>query len=137
MKEEKERTFKDLIRAVEEFHQVHGIHISEGPTARSLDDALSRYRLMREENEEYLDAARSKDMTAVADALGDQLYVLCGTIIEHGLQDHMIAIFEEIHASNMSKCNEEGDVVRDEHGKVIKGPNYFKPNIASIIKHDK
>jgi predicted HAD superfamily Cof-like phosphohydrolase len=73
----------------------------------------------------------------VADALGDMLYILCGTIIEHGLQDKIVAVFDEIQRSNMSKLGQDGKPIYREDGKVLKGPNYFKPDIASIVIDDK
>jgi predicted HAD superfamily Cof-like phosphohydrolase len=73
----------------------------------------------------------------VADALGDMLYILCGTIIEHGLQDKIVAVFDEIQRSNMSKLGQDGKPIYREDGKVLKGTNYFKPDIASIVIDDK
>ena len=70
----------------------------------------------------------------VADALGDMLYILCGTIISHGLQDKMEYIFDEIQRSNMSKLDTNGKPIYRDDGKVMKGPHYFKPNIAAILK---
>ena len=89
---------------------------------------------MREQNEEYLEAASDNDLVEVADALGDMLYILCGTIIEHGLQYKIEEVFEEIQRSNMSKLGEDGEPIYREDGKVLKGPNYFKPNIQSILE---
>ena len=88
---------------------------------------------MREENEEYLDAATNGDLVEVADALGDLLYILCGTIIEHGLQYKIEEVFDEIQRSNMSKLGKDGEPIYREDGKVLKGPNYFKPNIKDIL----
>ena len=62
------------------------------------------------------------------------LYILCGTIIEHGMTELIEEVFDEIHRSNMSKLGEDGNPVYREDGKVIKGPNFFKPDIAKIIK---
>ena len=70
----------------------------------------------------------------VADALGDMLYILCGTIIEHGMQDKIETVFEEIQRSNMSKLGDDGQPIYREDGKVLKGPNYFKPNIKDILE---
>ena len=89
---------------------------------------------MKEENEEYLEAANNNDMVEVADALGDMLYILCGTIIEHGMQHKIEAVFEEIQRSNMSKLGDNGQPIYREDGKVLKGPNYFKPNIQEILE---
>ena len=62
------------------------------------------------------------------------LYILCGTIIEHGLQDKIDDVFNEIQRSNMSKLGLDGQPIFREDGKVLKGPNYFKPNILKILK---
>jgi predicted HAD superfamily Cof-like phosphohydrolase len=88
---------------------------------------------MREENEEYLDAANNKDLVEVADALGDMLYILCGTIIEHGMQHKIEEVFNEIQKSNMSKLGADGKPIYRQDGKVLKGPDYFKPDISSIL----
>ena len=89
---------------------------------------------MKEENDEYIEAVENDDIVEVADALGDMLYILCGTIIEHGMTELIEEVFDEIHRSNMSKLGEDGNPVYREDGKVIKGPNFFKPDIAKIIK---
>ena len=68
---------------------------------------MLRYKLIREENEEYLDAAMRGDLVEVADALGDILYILCGTMLKHGLEDKMDEVFREIQRSNMSKLDAE------------------------------
>ena len=93
-----------------------------------------RFNLMKEENEEYFEAANNNDMVEVADALGDMLYILCGTIIEHGMQHKIDEIFSEIQNSNMSKLGADGNPIYREDGKVLKGPNYFKPDIRKILK---
>ena len=93
-----------------------------------------RFDLMAEENEEYLEAAKDNDLVEVADALGDMLYILCGTILEHGMQYKIEEVFEEIQRSNMSKLGADGKPIYREDGKVMKGPNYFKPQIMEIIK---
>ncbi len=125
---------KHKIAAVSEFHQAFGLGILQNPTANlGIEKNLLRYELMREENEEYLEAANAGDMVEVADALGDMLYILCGTIIEHGMQHKIEAVFNEIQRSNMSKLGPDGRPIYREDGKVLKGPNYFKPNIKEIL----
>ncbi len=126
---------KNKIAAVHEFHKAFGLGIKETPTAE-LGEAknLLRYKLMREENEEYLEAANNNDLVEVADALGDMLYILCGTIIEHGMQDKIEEVFNEIQRSNMSKLGADGRPIYREDGKVLKGPNYFKPDIQAILE---
>ncbi len=129
------RTMKKYTEAVKQFHTAFKIGYLEAPKADlGLDKNMLRYKLMREENEEYLEAANANDLVEVADALGDMLYILCGTIIEHGLQHKIDEVFDEIQRSNMSKLGADGAPIYREDGKVLKGPNYFKPNIESILK---
>jgi predicted HAD superfamily Cof-like phosphohydrolase len=125
------------ISAVTSFHKAYGLGVEDKPTV-ALPDSIStlRFNLMKEENEEYLEAAKEGDLIEVGDALGDMLYILCGTIIAHGFQDKMEAIFDEIQKSNMSKLDENGKPIYREDGKVMKGPNYFKPNLRKIIEVD-
>ncbi len=126
---------KKPLNAVSEFHSAFGLGISDSPRANlGIAKNKLRYELMKEENEEYLEAASNNDLTEVADALGDMLYVLCGTILEHGLQHKIEEVFDEIQASNMSKLDEDGKPLYREDGKVIKGPNYFKPEIEKLFK---
>jgi predicted HAD superfamily Cof-like phosphohydrolase len=66
-------------------------------------------------------------------AIGDILYITFGLVTKHGLQDKMEEIFDEIHRSNMSKLDENGKPIYREDGKVLKGPNYFKPDIKKIL----
>lgn len=127
-------TLKETISAVETFHDAFGISNNYQPTVElSEADILLRYKLMREENEEYLEAAQKGDLVEVADALGDMLYILCGTILKHGLQDKIAEVFEEIQRSNMSKLDKDGKPIYREDGKVLKSELYFKPNIAAIL----
>lgn len=123
------------INSVKEFHTAFEIGYSEIPRA-DLGEVknLLRFNLMKEENEEYLEAVQNNDLTEIADALGDMMYILCGTIIEHGLQHKIEAVFDEIQRSNMSKLGEDGNPIYREDGKVMKGPNYFKPNFSEILK---
>jgi len=126
---------KNKIAAVYQFHTAFNLNIQDTPTvAISEDRKKLRFELMKEENEEYLEAAENNDLVEVADALGDMLYILCGTIIEHGMQDKIEEVFNEIQRSNMSKLGEDGSPIYREDGKVLKGPNYFKPNIGAILE---
>lgn len=127
---------KDKLEAVQAFHEAFGLGVLYEPKANlGHDKNLLRYKLMREENEEYLEAAQEGDLEEVADALGDMLYILCGTILEHGMQHKIDEVFEEIQRSNMSKLGADGKPIYREDGKVMKGPNYFKPNIAAILEN--
>jgi len=124
----------NAIDAVKEFNKAFKIQYSESQEA-NLDESTVdlRYRLMQEENNEYLEAAKNKDLVEIADALGDKLYILCGTILAHGLQDKIVEVFDEIQRSNMSKLSTDGSPVIRDDGKILKGPNYFKPNIKKIL----
>jgi len=125
---------KDKILAVKEFHKAFKLDYLESPKANlGSDKNKLRFNLMKEENEEYLEAANNDDLVEVADALGDMLYILCGTIIEHGVQHKIDEVFDEIQNSNMSKLGGDGNPIYREDGKVLKGPNYFKPNIEKIL----
>lgn len=126
---------KKQLASVREFHTSFGQGVSEVPKA-TLGEAVNllRYNLMKEENEEYYEAVQNNDLIEIADALGDMLYILCGTIIEHGLQHKIEEVFDEIQRSNMSKLGADGKPVYREDGKVMKGPNYFKPNFEEILK---
>ena len=126
---------KNKIAAVSEFHKAFKLNMNSKPIASIGEDRKKlRFELMKEENEEYLEAANNNDLVEVADALGDMLYILCGTIIEHGMQDKIEEVFNEIQRSNMSKVGEDGKPIYREDGKVLKGPNYFKPDFSKILR---
>lgn len=130
-------TIKETIQAVEKFHDSFGIENNYSPTTElSVKEIELRHRLMQEENDEYLEAAKNGDLVEVADALGDQLYILCGTILKHGLQNKIEEVFNEIQRSNMSKLDENGKPIYREDGKIMKSSNYFKPNIKRILAND-
>ncbi|MBL1280620.1 MAG: nucleoside triphosphate pyrophosphohydrolase family protein [Fluviicola sp.] len=125
---------QETIAAVETFHKAFKIGNNYQPTVDlSEKDIALRHRLMQEENEEYLEAAKAGDLVEVADALGDMLYILCGTILKHGLQGKIEEVFEEIQRSNMSKLDADGQPIYREDGKVMKSELYFRPNIEGIL----
>ena len=129
----------DKINKVKQFHEVFLIGNEEKPKA-VIDESifLLRHRLMHEENQEYLDACKNGDLVEIADALGDMLYIWCGTVLKHGMQDVIGDIFDEIQKSNMSKLDKNNKPIFRDDGKVMKGENYFKPDIKSILlKHVK
>lgn len=129
--------FKTYVKKVEEFQSTFKLPINQSPTVQ-IDKSLSelRYNLMHEENIEYLQACHNGDLKEVADALGDKLYILLGTIITHGMQEVIEDVFNEIHSSNMSKLDQDGQPIYREDGKILKSDQYFKPDIPSILdKH--
>jgi phosphoribosyl-ATP pyrophosphohydrolase len=122
------------IRYVEIFHDTFKIGNRYTPTAEVGENEYTlRYNLIKEENEEYLEACKNNDLVEIADALGDQLYILFGTILRHGLQHKIEEVFDEIQRSNMSKLDENGNPIFREDGKIMKSNLYFKPNIKDIL----
>ncbi|ARN76907.1 hypothetical protein BST97_02215 [Nonlabens spongiae] len=125
---------KKQIDAVALFHKSFKLNTQSSPTVAIPDERKKlRFELMKEENEEYFEAAMNNDTIEVADALGDMMYILCGTIIEHGMQGIIEEVFDEIQRSNMSKLGVDGQPIYREDGKVLKGPNYFKPDFSKIL----
>lgn len=129
-----EKLLLTKIMAVGEFHEVFQIGNRRAPTAEIGEAEIQlRYNLMKEENDEYLDACKNGDLVEIADALGDQLYILFGTILRHGLQHKIEEVFDEIHRSNMSKLDAQGNPIFREDGKILKSDQYFRPNIRSVL----
>ena len=126
--------FEKIIGAVEAFHDAFRIKNHYEPVLLPENEAELRFNLMKEENEEYFEAVKNGDLVEIADALGDQLYILCGTILRHGLQHKIVEVFEEIQRSNMSKLDKDGNPIYREDGKVLKSELYFKPDIRKILE---
>ena len=135
----KELTSKSIliekINKVKEFHEVFLIGSREKAEGTiSEKEYLLRHTLMKEENDEYLEACKNGDIIEIADALGDKLYILFGTILKHGLQYKIEEVFDEIHRSNMSKLDDSGKPIFREDGKILKSSNYFKPAIKAVLE---
>jgi len=111
---------------VQQFHDKVGAAVAPRPQNVDRDTAKLRYNLIREENEEYLEAADAGELTNVADALADLLYVVLGACVVHGID--IRPIFEEVHRSNMTKT--PLDPVTKKGGK---GPGYQPPRIAELL----
>ena len=123
----------EKIKSVAEFHTVFKIGNADQIKLIDENDYLLRFNLIKEENEEYLEACKNNDIIEIADALGDQLYILFGTILKHGLEHKIEEVYDEIHRSNMSKLDENGRPIYREDPKVLKSNLYFKPNIKKIL----
>lgn len=134
---------KHLISQVELFQNAFSQPINQKPTLVNQELSELRFELMKEENEEYLEAVLNKDLVGIMDALGDQLYILCGTILTHGGQHIIESVFEEIQRSNMSKLDENGKpIINGENGvldgsrplgKILKPKTYSEPNIKQFL----
>ena len=93
-----------------------------------------RHRLMEEENNEYLEACENGDLVEIADAIGDKLFILMGTAIEHGMSQNLLdRIFNEIKDSNYSKLDDNGEPIFRHDGKIAKSNNYFEPRLKGIL----
>lgn len=124
---------KKQLDAVARFHEAFNQKNAKWPQHLGANEFELRHRLMGEENDEYLEACINNDIVGIADALGDQMYILCGTILKHGLQNIIEDIFDEIQSSNMSKLGEDGQPILRDDGKILKGPSYFKPDIQKFL----
>lgn len=124
---------KEQLKAVEDFHNAFFQENGHEPRLLPDKDYQLRYKLMDEENKEYYEACEMGDLVGIADALGDKLYILCGTILKHGMQHKIEEVFAEIQRSNMSKLGEDGKPVFREDGKILKGSNYTPPSIGPIL----
>jgi predicted HAD superfamily Cof-like phosphohydrolase len=124
---------KKQIKQVRNWHEKFGRCVSAFPTAfPSTTSCEMRHRIMAEENEEYLAAAVAGDRTEILDALGDQLFVLIGTILTHGMQDVIEEAFDRIAASNLSKLGADGKPIVRDDGKILKGPNFQPPKLRDL-----
>ena len=118
--------------SVKKFMETFGQEIknkAEFPSEKIQDLRVS---LIDEELSELKEAIENKDIKEVADALTDILYVTYGA--GHAFGIDLDQCFDEVQRSNMSKLDENGKPIFNEHGKVLKGPNYFKPNLEKFIK---
>jgi predicted HAD superfamily Cof-like phosphohydrolase len=115
------------------FHKAFGAGILNKPGIPSQERCDLRLNLLSEELEELKEAIDNNDIVGIADALVDIQYVLSGSVIEFGLSSIFEKLFDEVHASNMSKLDENGNAIIREDGKVLKSSLYFKPNLKPII----
>ena len=116
------------------FMKTFGQEIKTKPSLSTEKINKLRLDLIKEELEELTDAMNKKDLLEVADALTDILYVTYGA--GHSFGVNLDSCFDEVQRSNMSKLGEDGKPIYNEHGKVMKGPNYFVPNLKKIIGLD-
>ena len=117
--------------AVGEFMNTFGQEVKTDPDWPDEDTQKLRLELIAEELEEMWDAIENKDLVGVADALTDILYVTYGA--GHAFGIDLDKCFDEVQNSNMSKLGENGEPIYNESGKVMKGPNYFKPDLSKFV----
>ena len=116
---------------VRTFMKTFGQEVKTKPSFSS--DKINKLRLdlIKEELNELTEGMKNKDLLEVADALTDILYVTYGA--GHAFGINLDKCFEEVQNSNMSKLDEKGKPIYNEHGKVMKGPNYFKPDLSKFV----
>ena len=121
-----------LQQLVFEFHVAFGLPRADRPTMDVTDDlAALRNALLKEESAELITACEQRDLVAIADGIADVLYVVFGTAVTYGLD--AASLVREVHRSNMSKLGPDGLPILREDGKVIKGPNYSRPDFKSLL----
>ena len=118
--------------SVKKFMQTFGQQIKEKAEFPNEKITKLRYELIEEELQEFKEAIDKKDIKEVADALTDILYVTYGA--GHAFGINLDKCFQEVQNSNMSKLDQNGKPIYNEKGKVMKGPNYFKPDLSKFIK---
>tara|TARA_Y100000817_G_C16782122_1_gene511060 strand:+ start:706 stop:1077 length:372 start_codon:yes stop_codon:yes gene_type:complete len=117
--------------SVKKFMQTFGQEV-RGNASFPNDKIINlRLSLIKEEFQELEEAVKRKDIKEVADALTDILYVTYGA--GHAFGINLDKCFEEVQNSNMSKLGNDGKPIYNENGKVMKGPNYFKPNLSKFV----
>lgn len=122
---------------VQIFHETYGLPVKNEYNIRDEKTNTLRINLLQEELDELKEALKNDDIVETLDALTDLQYVLDGAYLSFGLQHLKQSAFDEVQRSNMSKLDENGKaIVRESDGKILKGPNYFKPNLEKIIEDD-
>jgi len=121
------------IEQVKLFHKTFGQPVLTKPTIPSKERCDLRFKLIEEELEEFKEAYENNDIVEVADALTDLLYVIFGSHIEFGLSEIAEELFDEVQKSNMSKLDENGNVIYKPNGKVAKSDLFKEPDLKSII----
>ena len=123
----------ELIKKTQDFMVMSNQSVKNKPALVDKETWELRYELMREENNEYYDACLEMDLVEIGDALGDQLYILLGTILTHGMQHKIEEAFQRIHENNMNKC--PGGICKfREDGKLIKPDNFKKVELTDIFE---
>ena len=124
---------KKQLKQLWDFQSAYNSTRNTKPTLLDPSESMLRYELGKEELIEYLEACNNDDLVEITDSLADQLYILLGTMVAHGMQDIIEDVFDEVHRSNMSKLGADGKPIYREDGKVLKGPNFTPPNIEQFL----
>ena len=123
---------ESIIKSIKEFNSSFGLQISKTPCLIEKEQYNLKYNLLKEELAEYLEACENKDLVEICDSIIDMFYVLSGFIVQHGIDKQFLDMFFEVHKSNMSKL-ENGKVLKRHDGKIMKGSEYFRPNLKKYL----
>jgi hypothetical protein len=125
--------YRSYMGALLEFHKTYGAYIGSfrSPCLPAQERCELRYSLIREELEEFKEACEHHDFVGAVDGLIDLLYVVFGSCVELGIEPKLL--FDEVHRSNMSKLMPDGTVKRRDDGKILKGPDFFKPDLEALL----
>jgi predicted HAD superfamily Cof-like phosphohydrolase len=121
-----------MLNEVREFQKTGQQIVNDLPTVNSYNDCELRYKLMKEENLEYLGACYNNDKVEILDALVDKAYVLFGSINFHGMQDVFSEAFRRVHLNNMTKFP-NGEVLRNSEGKIVKPEGFVPVDLSDLI----
>ena len=126
---------RTTLEQVQEFHETYGLPVHDDINLSCEQTKQLRINLLQEELNELKEALANDDPQETLDALIDLQYVLDGAFLSFGMQAVKDLAFDEVHRSNMSKLGADGKPIRREgDGKVMKGPNYFAPDLGKFIK---
>ena len=125
---------KKQIEQVKAFHTAFKVNVESQPVIPKEERCQLRFKLLKEELEEFQEAYQNNDLVEVADALVDLQYILLGSVLEFGLQDKFVELFDEVQRSNMSKLDDNGQPIYREDGKVLKSSNYSPPDLKPILE---
>lgn len=124
---------KKQLLQVRAFQKAFEQTLNDKPTLLTDTESELRFALGAEELEEYADATVAEDLVEVLDSLVDQAYILFGTVNAHGLQEQFLKAFDLVHENNMSKLDENGNVLKNEFGKVIKPEGFIPVNLTKLF----
>lgn len=124
---------QEILEKVAVFQKATDQPVADSPSIGEDKDVVLRYRLMNEENSEYLTAYSENDKVEILDAVVDMLYILAGTINTHGLQGVIEEAFNRVHENNMTKVGAGGKVLRNPDGKILKPENFVPVDLSDLV----
>lgn len=124
---------QEILEKVAEFQKATDQPVADSPSVGDDKNNMLRYQLMNEENREYLTASLQYDKVEILDAVVDMLYILAGTINQHGMQGVIEEAFNRVHANNITKVGADGKVLRNPDGKILKPENFVPVDLSDLV----